>query len=157
MHGKLEEAWEGPYEVTETLNDVNVRICLPGRGRKNKVVHVNLIVPFEDRLAKVCRVVLVVEDDGCDLLAGKLVGDALGAEQEADVSRLAETWKEIFTDAPWLTSVLTHALNTECHLPIRSPPYAVSAAKLPGVRHEIELQALLYPHAVLGHPLLCPF
>ena len=56
----------------------------------NKVVHVNLIVPFVDRLAKVCRVVLVAEDNGCDLVAGKLVGDALGAEQEADVSRLAE-------------------------------------------------------------------
>ena len=72
MHGKLEEAWEGPYEVTETFYDVNVRICLPGRGKKNKVVHVNLIVPFVDRLAKVCRVVLVAEDDGCDLDAGKL-------------------------------------------------------------------------------------
>ena len=139
MHGKLEEAWEGPYEVTETLNDVNVRICLPGQGKKNKVVHVKLIVPYEDRLAKVCRIVLVAEDDGCDLVAGKLVGDVLGTEQEADVSRLAETWKEIFTDAPGLTSVLTHAINTECHLPIRSPPYAVSAAKLPGVRHEIGL------------------
>ncbi len=29
MHGKLEDAWEGPYEILQQLNSVNVRLGMP--------------------------------------------------------------------------------------------------------------------------------
>ncbi len=55
MHGKLEEAWEGPYEILQQLYSVNVRLGMPGRGKKTKVVH--LIVPYVASDVRVCRMV----------------------------------------------------------------------------------------------------
>ena len=39
---KLEEVWEGPYEVGAKLSQVNYRVEIPGKTG-GKVVHVNLL------------------------------------------------------------------------------------------------------------------
>ena len=46
LHSKLEEAWEGPYVVLEVVSAVNVRIGLPGKKNRQKVVHVNLLSSY---------------------------------------------------------------------------------------------------------------
>ena len=43
LSGKLEENWEGPFEVESMPNTVNVKLKIPGRARKSRVVHVNNI------------------------------------------------------------------------------------------------------------------
>ena len=36
---KLEDAWDGPYEVNRKLNEVNYEICIPPCKAKTKTVH----------------------------------------------------------------------------------------------------------------------
>ena len=43
LSGKLEENWEGPFEVESMPNSVNVKLIIPGRAGKSRVVHINNI------------------------------------------------------------------------------------------------------------------
>ena len=124
---------EGPYEILESLNVVNVRIGLPGRSKKTKVVHVNLIVPYVEKTARVCRMVLVAEDDGCEFRVGGLVGSPLLVEQERDIQKFVDSWAEILTDVPGRSKILKHSINMGNHPPVRFSPYSISAARMQGV------------------------
>ena len=122
----------------ESLNDVNVRIGLPGRSKKTKVVHVNLIVPYVEKTARVCRMVPVAEDDGCEFRAGGLVGSPLLVEQEREIQKFVDSWAEILTDVPGRSKMLKHSINTGDHPPVRSSPYSISAARMQGVQDEVD-------------------
>ncbi len=46
LHSKLEEAWEGPYEVLEVVSAVNVRIGLPEKKEKTEGCSCEFVVPI---------------------------------------------------------------------------------------------------------------
>jgi len=44
--GKLKPRYFGPYQVTELINEVVVRLALPPRARIHDVFHINLLKKF---------------------------------------------------------------------------------------------------------------
>lgn len=40
MVGKLDDAWDGPYEIYRKVNDVNYEVIVPNRKNRKKIVHV---------------------------------------------------------------------------------------------------------------------
>ena len=65
LTGKLEESWEGPYEVLKQKNEVNLELGIPGaknRG-KGKTVHFNNVKPFIQEEVAVLRLVVAAEGE----------------------------------------------------------------------------------------------
>ena len=44
LTAKLEDSWEGPYEVLDKTSPVNYQLAIPGRSRKPCIVHVNILL-----------------------------------------------------------------------------------------------------------------
>ena len=79
--GKLEDCWDGPYELIRKVIPVTYELSVPQRHSKSLVVHVNALKPWVDVEASVLRVVVADEDpeensDG----TGKLT-----AQQQKDI------------------------------------------------------------------------
>ena len=139
MCGKLEEAWEGPCEVLEQTNAVNVRLGMPGKGRKKKkVVHINHLVPYTQQTARVLRLVVTAEEAEEGQKVEVLQGEQLTGAQLQDVERLKERWKGTLTEVPGKTKVLTHSIDTGDSKSVRLHPYLISPAKLVGVKTELQ-------------------
>ena len=81
---------------------------MPGKAKKTKVVHVNLIEPFKEKPVSVGRLVSVVEADSENLASEFLSGRDLSDKQKADISQFVNKWKQCFTDVPGCTSLLKH-------------------------------------------------
>ena len=62
--GKLNDAWDGPYEVHKRVGEVNYEVVIPNVKEKTKMVHVNNCKEWHQSEAMVLRVVFVVEDNG---------------------------------------------------------------------------------------------
>ena len=69
LHSLLEEAWEGSCVVLEVVSAVNVRIGLPRKKNRQKVVYVNLLSPNIESDDRVARMVMVVEEVSQDCVA----------------------------------------------------------------------------------------
>lgn len=44
---KLAPKWIGPYEITEVINEVAMRVALPKKWKMHNVFHVSLLKPYE--------------------------------------------------------------------------------------------------------------
>ena len=63
LTAKLEDSWEGPYEVLDKTSPVNYQQAIPGRARKPCIVHVNMLRPWNTPDAQVLREVVAEEDE----------------------------------------------------------------------------------------------
>ena len=57
LSGKLEENWEGPFEIESLPNAVNVKLKIPGRAGKSRIVHINNVKgngPGENCYSQTC-------------------------------------------------------------------------------------------------------
>ena len=43
LAGKLEDIWEGPYEITRRISSVIYELTVPIRRTKKRVVHINML------------------------------------------------------------------------------------------------------------------
>ena len=137
LSGKLEENWEGPYEVESWPNRVNVRLKIPGRAGKCKVVHINNIKELVQDKMMIHRLVVVAEEHGTDTDVPRLGGAQLDQSRSEDIARLQAKWAHVLTDKPGDTTFTEHSINTGDARPVRSQPYLISPAKLDGVKNEI--------------------
>ncbi len=67
-NGKLDDAWDGPYEVDRILSDVNYHVKDVGSKKRGKTVHINSTKKFVER---------------CDVNAVTLVADDMGIEESS--------------------------------------------------------------------------
>ena len=65
LAGKLEDIWEGPYEVTNRISSVTYELAVPARRIKKRVVHINMLKAWKSTEAPVFREI-VAEEDGCE-------------------------------------------------------------------------------------------
>ncbi len=133
LHRKLEEAWEGPYEV------LNVRISLPEKKKRQKVVHVNLLSPYLESDAKIARLVIVVEEEASQDCMTKSSDECLlNIAQKNELQQFFDKWQDSLTDSPGKTAILKHTIATGQHSPVRSHPYLIPESKQQGVRDELQ-------------------
>lgn len=113
MLGKLGTAWSSPYVVLQQLNEVNVRIAVPGNSKSRKmVIQVNYLKPYCVSECAVLRVMVVAEESDKQEPSGVLVGDQLTPKQVAELQTVLEQFYTELTDAPSLTNACQHQVHT---------------------------------------------
>ena len=65
LAGKLEDIWEGPYEITRRISSVTYELAVPTRRTKKCVMHINMLKARKSPEAPVFRVI-VAEEDECE-------------------------------------------------------------------------------------------
>ena len=140
LDAKLEDALEGPYEITAVLGSLMYELDI---GRKKKrIAHFNSIKEFEER-DKVCRITTVLEDDtgdGCVLDTNqkvKLIGGKVEADRLKDIEAWTLEFKETLTEEPGLTDLVEFQLDTGGAEPIAQRPYLTPIGLRDGVDMEI--------------------
>ena len=63
LAGKLEDKWEGPFDVVRKLSEVNYEVNIPGKRLRRRTVHVNNCKEWKDVESAVLRVVVADEVD----------------------------------------------------------------------------------------------
>ena len=84
LSSKLEENWEGPYEVESWPNCVNVRLKIPGRAGKCKVLHINNIKELVQDKMMIHRLVVVAEEHGTDTVVPRFSWTRVGVRKLLD-------------------------------------------------------------------------
>ena len=131
LSGKLEDSWDGPYEVLSKVNRVNYMIAVPKHRTKKKIVHRNNLKEWVEQHASVLRIVAVAEES--DELVGKLKlsGDEL-TEQKKMLDGLLAKFGDVLDSNPGLTQTAVHKIDTGDVRPIRSLPYRLCPATTAG-------------------------
>ena len=138
MAGKLESAWTGPFEIVRKIGAVDVELGIPEKpSKKRRTVHINLTKPYNIRECKVMRLMVVSDETEPERDTTTLCGDQTTAVQKQIILDINKNRPHIFSDAPGMTSLCVHHIDTECVKPIRSAPYSISAAKIKGVIKEL--------------------
>ena len=158
---KLGVRFEGPYAVVRASGPCNYVIATPDRRVKTRLCHVNLLKGYEGNGAAPLVSFLAVanEEEGGDDGEGnfaprepvpvhlqntealqKLQGNLphLSPAQVADVWGLVQSHVGLFKDAPGLTNLTVHDLDTGSSAPIKQHPYRLSPPKRDLVQQEID-------------------
>ena len=113
LSGKLEENWEGPFEVESMPNAVNVKLKIPGRAGKSRVVHVNNIKEMLQDKVAVHRLVVSAEEPSVDVEVLKLSGNDLDSQKREQIQRLKDEWAHVLTDKPGIPRTRSMSLTQE--------------------------------------------
>ncbi len=100
---------------------MNYRIGKVGSERHTKVVHINCLKKYKERLA-VRRLDVVVEESEEE--RNVLRGVCEGFEQ-SELDELMREFEAVFSDKPGSTSVVKMTIDTGDSPPIRQTPYSV--------------------------------
>ncbi|XP_077318945.1 uncharacterized protein LOC143940971 [Lithobates pipiens] len=146
---KLQAAWEGPYTITQRLNDVTYLVRLGEGSRRQKAIHVNMIKAHHERTAYVMPVCSRPEpeeaDPLLDLLADTrevdselLINSNLTPNQVPGLKQVLAVHGSRFTGKPGRTHLAAHQVDTGVHPPIKQSAYRVSLEVLADMKREVE-------------------
>ncbi|XP_076036846.1 uncharacterized protein LOC143022507 [Oratosquilla oratoria] len=143
--------YDGPFQIVDRVGDANYVVYTPGRHKKKRLVHVNLLKPYRVRKSKereenvepslsACVVVPTCDNDQKDnfpeLQSGlyakvdnsTILYDPstklghLSNDQASDISSLLTDYSVIFSDHPHPCSAVEHDIETNGARPIRQRP-----------------------------------
>ncbi|XP_040209167.1 uncharacterized protein LOC120940401 [Rana temporaria] len=146
---KLQAAWEGPYTITQRLNDVTYLVRLGEGSRRQRAIHVNMLKAHHERTAYVMPVCSRPEpeeaDPLLDLLADSrevdselLINSKLTPTQVPGLKRVLAVHGSRFTGKPGRTHLAIHQVDTGTHPPIKQSAYRVSLEVLADMKREVE-------------------
>ena len=148
LTGKLENSWEGPYEVLDKTSPVNYQLAIPGRARKPCIVHVNMLHQWNTPDARVLKVV-VAEEDEDEHTTGHGPSDSnLDMEQKAELDTLLNSFSDVINTTPGRASLVEHVINTSNSPPLRTAPYHLSQAwkdQLQAEIHDLLAAGIIWP------------
>ncbi len=135
MHSKLADSWEGPYRVKERLGKVNYRINALESEKHVRVVHVNCLKEYKERL-EVNRVDVVLEEEVSkrNVLSGECEGFVKG-----ELDELLGRYECLFEGKPGCTDRVELTIDTGDVSPIRQTPYSVPLGVRDEVKKELDL------------------
>ena len=137
MIDKLEESWHGPYEVIEKTSRVDYKVKV-GKG-KAKVLHVNNLKKYFERMEDVLRLALVAEDWSEDeVVSTKLYGSCPDFDAEEVVRGLRAEFPEVFSDLPGRADACSLRIDTGPAAPRGSHPYRIPNRLKEGVKEELD-------------------
>ncbi len=132
MTCKLSDSWQGPYLVVKRVGAVNYRIAKLGKVKHNKVVHVNCLKSYKERI-NIMRLDVVEEDcESKSVLKGVCEGFV-----QSDLDALLSDYDDVFSDKPGNTDRVIMSIETNGDEPIRQVPYSVPLGIRDKVRKEI--------------------
>ena len=140
---KLEESWTGPWEVVQKCGIVNYKVRKVGNRGKGRVVHINTMKEYNERVERVRRMMVVVEDEEGDLESvgdgRKIVGEG-GCEgfNKQQLEHVLDDFRDTLSSSPGLTSLTEMTINTEEGPPVVQHPYRPPESMLAGIKTELE-------------------
>ena len=157
---KLMLKWKGPYEIVEQVNKVNYRINIRG---KLKTIHANMIKKYIERmsLTEAVGAFAVVDTEKIEAISESViqddilplevsiesetetwqqvhVSDKVTRQQNNEVERVLEEFKDVLTDRPGTTNLIKHNIKVNTTDPIRFKGYQVPFNTEDLVKEEIE-------------------
>ena len=122
LTAKLEDSWEGLYEVLDKTSPVNYHLAILGRARKPCIVHVNMLRPWTTPDARVLRVVVAEEDEDEHTTGPGPPDFNLDVEQKAELDTLLDSFSDVINTTPGRASLVEHVINTSNSPPLRTAP-----------------------------------
>ena len=135
MRGKLEDIWEGPYEVIRLILDVTLEIAVPSRLTKRQVVHINRIKAWIATEVAILHVVVAQDDE--DNISTLTKDHSLKESQQEQIDQLLHKYKEVVTERLGKTKTVLLQINTRQAAPIRAYPYRIPSAWKDQLREEV--------------------
>ena len=125
LTGKLDDSWEGPYEIVDKISPVNYQLAIPGRAGRSQVVHVNMLCPWHTPDARVLRLIVADEDEE-ETTPTETQLNYLEPDQKQELEELLSLFEDVITPVPGSVSLLQHAINTKDSPPLKTAPYRLA-------------------------------
>uniref|UniRef100_A0A9J8D6N2 Gypsy retrotransposon integrase-like protein 1 n=1 Tax=Cyprinus carpio carpio TaxID=630221 RepID=A0A9J8D6N2_CYPCA len=142
---KLLAKWQGPFEVTQRLGDLNYEVIRTDRGNSRQIYHLNLLKKWsEEESVLLATAVSEEEDLGPEAIVKEKSlalapgGDHLSPSQLTDIIRLQSEFADVFSPLPGRTNLIQHHIETEPGVVVRSRPYRLPEHKRKVVQTELE-------------------
>ncbi len=133
---KLLAKWQGPFEVTRRIGDLNYEVVHTDRNGAHQIYHLNLLKKWSEAESVMLATAVSREEDlGPEVnnkpqsLALAPGGDHLSPSQLADVTKLQAAFADVFSPLPGRTDLIQHHIETEPGVVIRSRPYRLPEHK----------------------------
>lgn len=166
--GKLDSKWQGPYEVTQKVGEVNYQIHMPDKRKVYRTLHANLIKKYYTRqqaqdVHECFCVTGLVQEIGDESLTvdhdidSQFLDDSIGPcyeqtqtwqdvkiDQKLSKSRgkqietVLEKHSRAFSDVPGKTHVITHEVKTTNETPIRHRAYRTPQSLKQKIKDELD-------------------
>ncbi len=140
---KLLAKWQGPFEVTRRIGDLNYEVVRTDRNGAHQIYHLNLLKKWSEAESVMLATAVSGEEDlGPEVnnkpqsLALAPGGDHLSPSQLADVAKLQAAFADVFSPLPGRTDLIQHHIETELGVVIRSRPYRLPEHKKKVVQTE---------------------
>jgi hypothetical protein len=145
----LQTKYCGPYVVVRRLGPVDYLVSTPDRRKTERVVHVNLMKRYVDRMdvvyerpnEEVVASVLVVNPDvrmNDVTLEDKVLQCEVSAECRAELRDVLHDFAHVFSEVPGKTSMVSHRIDlVEGARPVRQYPYRLNPEKMARVDKEV--------------------
>lgn len=131
LTGKLEDSWEGPYEILDQVSPVNYQLAIPGGRKTTKILHVNMLKQWSSPEAHVLRVVVAEEDGDSPQEVkplAKPTDSVLTPAQKSQLETIVLSFQDVVVAKPGKVSLLEHAINTADSPPLRTAQYRLAPA-----------------------------
>ncbi|XP_060776904.1 uncharacterized protein LOC132886358 [Neoarius graeffei] len=146
---KLLAKWQGPFELTWQIVEVDYEVKPPDRADTCQIYHLNLLKPWREEIpVALVMVVLETAELGLEVslkiaLQFTLVpcGEHLSPPQRAQDIRLQEEFSNVFSPFQCCTKLIQHHINSPPGVVVHSLPYWLPKHKKNVVWDE--LQAML--------------
>ncbi|XP_057201512.1 uncharacterized protein LOC130561305 [Triplophysa rosa] len=142
---KLLAKWQGPFEVTRQVGDLDYEVVRTDRRGARQIYHLNLLKKWSEEESVMLATVVTGEDDlGPEAnvkhqsLALAPGGDHLSPSQLTDVARLQAEFADVFSPLPGRTNLIQHHIETEPGIVVRSRPYRLPEHKKKVVQGELD-------------------
>ncbi|XP_057183752.1 uncharacterized protein LOC130550329 [Triplophysa rosa] len=142
---KLLAKWQGPFEVTRQVGELDYEVVRSDRRDARQIYHLNLLKKWsEGESAMLATVVTTEEDLGPEAnvktqsLALTPGGDHLSPSQLTDLARMQAEFADVFSPLPGRTNLIQHHIETEPGVVVRSRPYRLPEHKKKVVQAELE-------------------
>ena len=145
---KLLAQWQGPYQVTRRLGNLNYEVDMHDRQKQRRIFHVNMLrrwhqPPHTSYVAEeVVKEEYDDEDiplwDGGESDSHPVINSELSEVRKEELHKLLNEFTDVLRDEPGRTTIAEHSLETGSASPIRQQPYRVPHAYRETVRRELE-------------------
>ena len=107
---KLEDIWEGPYEITRRISTVTYELAVPTRRTKKRVIHINMLKAWKSPEASVFRVI-VSEEDECENDQPGQGGEELAQKQAQELQAMLKQFGDVICETTGKAHDTDHGID----------------------------------------------
>ncbi len=142
---KLLAKWQGPFEVTQRVGDLNYEVIRTDRSGTRQIYNLNLFKKWNEVEPVMLATAVSGEEDlvpevnhKVQSIALALGGDHLSPSQFIDVAKAQAEFADVFSPLPGRTNLIQHHIEMEPGMVVRSRPYRLPEHRKKVVQSELE-------------------